>query len=142
MRMPQILRSREISFDMTPLIDVVFLLIIFFLVASHFAHREPTEEVQLPAADATVEENSPRRLTITILATGQYYIGAEQVTLAEIATRIAEGAGDDAADFAVRIRGDRRAPYRWIEPLLLECARNNVTAFGFQTTRDAPQRDR
>ena len=44
------------SLSITPLIDVVFLLIIFFLVASHFTNQENAVEVDLPKADEAKEE--------------------------------------------------------------------------------------
>ena len=44
MRVPSNLRSGSLGFNMTPMIDVVFLLIIFFLVSSHLAKQE----VQMP----------------------------------------------------------------------------------------------
>ena len=66
-------RSRPIDFNMTPLIDVVFLLIIFFLVSSHLAQRETQQELALPtAASGRVGEDSPTaRVTIHLLADGQ-----------------------------------------------------------------------
>ena len=62
-------RSRTIKFNITPMIDVVFLLVIFFLVTAHFAQSQEVDAVDLPVATQIAEiEDSPRRLTITVLA--------------------------------------------------------------------------
>jgi len=130
MRVPTRPRSAS-EFNITPLIDIVFLLVIFFLVASHFARSEPTEEVNLPEAERTAEEEIPRRLTITVQADGTYSTNAQVVSLETLEQMIAEGAGDRPDEYAVRVRGDRDVPYRSIEPIMLACARNGVTRFGF-----------
>lgn len=130
MRVPT--RSRgSTEFNITPLIDIVFLLVIFFLVASHFARSEPTEEIQLPMAEQTTEEDQLRRLTITVLANGTYSTNAQSVSLADLEEMIAEGAADHPEEYAVRVRGDRDVAYRAIEPIMLACARHGVTRFGF-----------
>ena len=50
MKIPTRTQDRGFAFNITPLIDVVFLLIIFFLVASHFIRNENVERIELPLA--------------------------------------------------------------------------------------------
>ncbi|MBT6848587.1 MAG: biopolymer transporter ExbD, partial [Planctomycetaceae bacterium] len=52
MQTPRYARSKETGFNMTPMIDVVFLLIIFFLVSSHLARQETQLELDLPEASS------------------------------------------------------------------------------------------
>ena len=52
MRTPNHTQDGGVHFNMTPMIDVVFLLIIFFLVSSHLAKQEVHLELPLPAADS------------------------------------------------------------------------------------------
>lgn len=138
MRVPRRNRQRGVRFNITPLIDVVFLLVIFFLVASHFARSEPTEPVELPDATQTREDEQPRRLIVTVTSEGTYFVGGSPVTLDAIERMIAEGAGQDPHSYAVRIRGDRHAPYHWIEPIMLMCPRYGVTQFGFNVIGRSP----
>ena len=131
MRLPVRSRSRGLRFNITPLIDVVFLLVIFFLVASHFARSEPTEMVNLPKATQSAEDEQARRLVITVNQDGEYFVNAENVTLAEIEQMIQDGAGVNPESYAVRIRGDRTTPYAAIEPIMLACPKYGVIQFGF-----------
>ncbi|MCA8999856.1 MAG: biopolymer transporter ExbD [Planctomycetaceae bacterium] len=124
------------AFNITPLIDIVFLLVIFFLVASHFARSEPTETVNLPEAAQTTEDEFPRRLTVTVLPDGTYSVNAQVVSLAEIEVMIADGAGNAPDEYAVRLRGDREVNYESIEPIMLACARNGITKFGFHVIKE------
>ena len=131
MRAPTRTRQRGLKVNMTPLIDVVFLLVIFFLVASHFARSEPTESVDLPTASETTEDEQPRRLIITVQAGGDYFVNAQNVTLDEIEAMVRDGSQGNVEDYAVRIRGDQATPYSSIEPIMLICPRYGVTEFGF-----------
>jgi biopolymer transport protein ExbD len=133
MRLPTRPRQRGLNFDITPLIDVVFNLIIFFLAASHLASSESVEPVDLPHAKQTEDERdqNPRRLVITITAAGQLRVAGREVNLQQIEQMILAGQTDHAADFEVRIRSDERVPYRDVEPILLACARFGVRRIGF-----------
>lgn len=132
MRVPLESSRRGIPFNITPLIDIVFLLVIFFLVASHFARSEPMEEVRLPDASQTAEDEVPRRLTITIHENGTYFVQGRAVTLGEVEQMITEGAGTAPETYAVRVRGDKAARYELVQPIMLACARARVTTFGFK----------
>ena len=75
MRLPQTVSSRSaFRFNITPMIDVVFLLIIFFLVASYFLRSEQSRAVQLPSAVGGQDDPGgvPTHLTITVEADGSW----------------------------------------------------------------------
>ena len=93
MRTPALARRSRLEMNMTPMIDVVFLLIIFFLVSSHLAKQEVQAELSLPAADTGQEpqETGTRRLTINVVPeSGEFLVklGAQPVTLAELRSRL------------------------------------------------------
>jgi biopolymer transport protein ExbD len=132
MRRPIPSRKRGFELNLTPLIDVVFNLVIFFLVASHFAGSEPAEAVQLPTASQHKEDDLPRRLTITVMSDGTYFIASRPVTLDEAKEAILLEAADRPEECAIRIRGDAQAPFHLIEPLMVACARAGITNFGFK----------
>lgn len=136
MKIPSRGRGAGLRFDLTPMIDVVFNLIIFFLAASHLARSELVEEVLLPEASSGRQEEteSQKRLTITITADGVLYIGSKPFELPQIAAVILAERGVEpqaGSDFEVRIRTDRRVPYRLIEPLLTACAQAGVNKVKF-----------
>ena len=63
----------ELSINITPLIDVVFLLLIFFMVTTTFS-RETRLLVNLPEADAELVENQPSQIEIIVARDGSYLI--------------------------------------------------------------------
>ena len=59
--------------SLTPLIDVVFLLLIFFMVTTTFNH-EANLRVELPEASNTVQSEDQKNIEVVIARKGQYYI--------------------------------------------------------------------
>ena len=120
-------RSGDMGFNMTPMIDVVFLLIIFFLVSSHLAKQEAQMELPLPEAVSGAEANADarRRLTLNVLLDGQLVFAGRRVSLGQLETRLQEAVASEPG-VEVRIRSDRGVPYRHIEPLMLACARAGI----------------
>lgn len=132
MKVPTRKRQHGLQFNVTPLIDIVFLLIIFFLAASHFVRAESHEAIDLPEATQieNQEEESPGRLVITVTADQVLQIGGNVLSIQDVERMIQAGA-DAETQFEVRIRGDRNAPYKTIEPILLAAARAGVTKVKF-----------
>lgn len=75
----------ELSINVTPLIDVVFLLVIFFMVTTTFT-RETRLLVNLPEADAVPSENLPNQIEIIVSQTGTYSINGRVLINADLAT--------------------------------------------------------
>ena len=142
MRLPaQFSGRRALQFNITPLIDIVFLLIIFFLVASHFVRSDNSDVVDLPDASAANPDDRPaHRLTVTILADGSFSIAGEATTQDFILQRIARLASTVAADGnppEVRIRADRNEYFGSVRPLIEQCARHSIYSIQFAVTVDA-----
>ena len=132
MRIPTQVRSRGIGFNITPMIDVVFLLIIFFLIASYLAQTENTEDVELAAAATgqSEAEDASRRMVVTVTAEERYLYGTRDISAVDFSLLVqAEKA--EHPDIEVRIRADRRVPYRLVEPLLTACAQAGITKVNF-----------
>ncbi len=117
---------------MTPMIDVVFLLIIFFLVSSHLAKQETRPALDLPTAGPQLPTvDSAERLTINVSADGVLAVSGAAVDLqrlTELMRRHVDLHGDAAA---VRIRTDRSVPYAQVEPLLQTAADAGVAHIAF-----------
>lgn len=133
MRVPTRPRKQGVSVDITSLIDVIFLLIIFFLAASHFVKSEAREKIELPAAiEGEDEQNeSGGRLIVTISREGSMSVSGRDVTLEEVEQMLFDGFAKDGDKFEVRIRGDKAVPYKQIEPLMIECARSGIVKLKF-----------
>ena len=124
MRLPLRTSRPPIGMNMTPLIDVVFLLIIFFLVSSHLARQETQLELNLPTAasghEATAEGRP--RVSVNVLADGRIMLGSAEAQPEEITERLRFERQRSGDDLEVRIRSDRTVPYGNVEPVLLACA--------------------
>lgn len=133
MKPPSMTRSRSVSFNVTSLIDIVFLLIIFFLVASHVARSEAVEPVDLPKVSdpAGDEQESPLRVVVTVMADRSMWVGGQHVSLPQVEQLILSASQESGNELEVRIRADHVATYLEIEPILLACAQFGVTRVGF-----------
>jgi biopolymer transport protein ExbD len=109
---------------MTPMIDVTFLLIIFFLVSSHLAKQENFLPLELPAASSGVDDFSSRvTLTIQIPPDGSYQVNGAAADLAQVQGAIeSRMQAEEGSPIRIRIRTDRMAPYASIAKLLKVCA--------------------
>jgi biopolymer transport protein ExbD len=115
------------ALNITPMIDVVFLLIIFFLVASHFVRSEHAEAVDL--AEATQEEDQnplALPLVVTIQADRSMTVRSEPVDHPQIDQLILAGKIEQGERFEVHVRADKTVPFEVIEPVMLACARAGV----------------
>lgn len=74
--------------DIAPLIDVVFILLLFFLVSATFA-RDAGVEVTRPEA-AMTQMLEPRALRISVTASGDVYTDGARVSLAELRSKVGE----------------------------------------------------
>ncbi|MBX3436355.1 MAG: biopolymer transporter ExbD [Planctomycetaceae bacterium] len=135
MKIPRRQRPPGLRFNITPLIDVVFLLVIFFLVTAHFAQHEQVAAVELPHAVQVADiPDSVRRLVVSVTADGTLFVKGRDVSLEEFEMLLHENTEGRSADFEVRIRSDRAVPYGQVEPLLFSCLRAGVTKIAFAVT--------
>lgn len=160
MRVPQTTRRSRFGFNMTPMIDVVFLLIIFFLVSSHLAQQESHLQLPLPDADSGVaaDDDDTPRIVVNVRGEGEdgkrgtILLSGTQVTPDELQRRLGferrrhaelEGIseGESAAAMEVRIRADRRVEYRFVEPIMLAAFREQIydVTFAVYRSEDVPR---
>ncbi|MES2789533.1 MAG: biopolymer transporter ExbD [Planctomycetota bacterium] len=142
MKIPSQARSYGVQFNLTPMIDIVFLLIIFFLVASYLSGSENQEAIQLSqaAGGSFNSPEAPRRIVVTITAAGQFLISGQVVTIADFATQIRPAKQEKPnQDLEIRLRADKRVPYELVEPLLVECARAGISQIKFNVVPSAGQ---
>ncbi len=134
MKLPGQRRTYGLSINITPLIDLVFLLNIFFLVATYFIRNEQVAAVDLPTAVQGREDapNAPGRLTVTVLADGQLSSNSKTISVVDFESFLQETLAEHGPERTeVRIRADRAVPYKLVEPLLLKSAELGVTKVRF-----------
>ena len=130
-------RPRDLDINLTPLIDVVFLLLIFFMVSTTF-EKETRIEVELPRADSVIDKADPdQRLEILIDASGRYFVNDREVLNREPATlkgAIAEAVADDS-DLPVTIKADGQAPHQAVITAMDVLTQLGLTRMSFVANR-------
>ena len=123
----------EVAVQMAPLIDCVFLLLIFFLVATTLKKIEKELPLDLPDAAAAVgKQTEDKMMIISIDRAGNFYLGSEPVGQAFLADKLKELGKSDPEE-RVRIDADRDAPAWAFVQILDMCNFENLHNVGIRT---------
>ena len=99
-------------FNFTPMIDMVFNLLIFFMVSTHFAKVERELAVQLPAASQAMPLTAkPTEIFVNIDPQGRYFLGSRELSVEELEAHLLQAARDNPVNQAVVIRADKRVAW-------------------------------
>lgn len=133
MRIPKRPRESGVRFNITPLIDICFNLIVFFGLASLYVKKETAEPVVLPGARQFDPRDTaaPRRLVITLGSDRRIYVAGAEVPRKEIERLLAERSADEPNNLEIRLRADESVPYADVKPIILACARHGVSNLKF-----------
>ena len=130
--------GEDAKVDMTPMIDVTFLLIIFFVTIQQLTVQETAAQVVLPKAKQANPETADEkdRLIVSIDADGTYYVGPTRMDMARVDQALKrEAALRDADGFAKRIifvRADVAAPYGKVQDVMAQCRRHKIIRLAFR----------
>ena len=112
--------------EITPLVDMVFLLLIFFLVATTFQQAEREMQIALPAASSSGPISlSLRELIINVDAQGAVIVGGREVDEADLRTIIREAVAINPQQ-KVTVRGDRATAYANVIKVLDACKGSGI----------------
>lgn len=118
-KMPE--TESSIHLDFVPMVDVLFNLLIFFLLATTIKQAEREMQIALPhAAAATPISVSMREFIINVDAEGGIIVVGQKVTPEELSTMVAEALAANPEQ-KVTVRGDRNATYANIVVVLDIC---------------------
>jgi biopolymer transport protein ExbD len=108
----------EVGFQLAPMIDMTFLLLIFFMVTTKISKEQIKEEVKLPvASNAVIPDDVSNRDIISIDAQGRYFIGqeiADKKRLAEYLKKRFE----NTPPLRLYIRADQNTPGKKIKEIM------------------------
>lgn len=114
------------ALSLMPLLDVVFLLLIFFLVATRFAEEDREMELPLPdASEAMPLTVAPKEIFINIDAQGRYFVGGKQVEAAELEQILVRAAATNPHQTAI-IRADKNVSFQQVVTAGNLCKRAGV----------------
>ncbi|MBO7166326.1 MAG: biopolymer transporter ExbD [Kiritimatiellae bacterium] len=124
----------DAALDMTPMIDVVFQLIIFFVVTLKMSD-DKDDTIKLEDGKhgivLTQEELPPSQLTIDVAKTGRVSISNITLTDKMLADKIKERKNKYGSDFPCMIRADHRTPHKYVANVMNVCAAVGVWKLSF-----------
>jgi biopolymer transport protein ExbD len=128
----------EPQLNLTPMIDVVFLLIIFFMVGARFTEEAHDQQfdIELPSASPVqVMSRQPDPLVVSVTRDGKTAINRKEVSPEQLLTELA-AAKAAYADQAVLIRGDGTGDYQAVVDVMNACHQAKIKKFSlaFQPT--------
>ena len=132
---------REPGIEITPLIDVVFLLLIFFMVSSNFVQNRVIH-VSLPESDSALA-GSGEILQITVSAAGDYWVAGQDLgrDIESLAAAVADYARvltvDQLAAQSVEIRADANATHQSVIRVFDACASAGFVQVSLATAMSA-----
>jgi len=126
-----------LRFNMTPLIDVTFLLIIFALLISHFVQQEE-KLLRLPKADQAQDkrERLPRKLIITVSRSGVVTIGGQSHDLQNLEKVFREELAR-SPEVSVQLRADGDMNYETVQQIMLRCAQAGIWKVSFAVNKES-----
>ena len=127
------------TLSLTPLIDVVFLLLIFFLVTSEFEEEERRLDIVLPTATSAVPmTGKPREIVVDIDASGAVFLRGEATELDELQRLLRIAVETNPTNQTVLIRADRDATFQPVVSVMDVCNQTGVSNYSV-TTQEGPQ---
>jgi len=111
----------DLVLNLTPLIDVVFLLLVFFMLTTTFLDPERELDIDLPQAESGAPlEEEDLELVINVFADGRITLAGDAIEPAVLKARL-EAAAQRDPDTPVTIRGDRRVEHGDIVGVMDAC---------------------
>lgn len=103
----------EPEINLTSLIDVVLLLLVFFMVSTSFI-KATEVRLQLPQADALPREEPAREIEIIVTASGDYFVDGQELVnrRPETLQRALQSVAGEGRELPVTIRADARASHQ------------------------------
>ena len=127
------------TLSLTPLIDVVFLLLIFFLVTSEFEDEERRMDIVLPSATSAVPMvGQPREIIVDIDREGEIYLRGQQVSLGELEGLLRTAVANNPTNQTAIIRADQETAFQPVVSVMDACNRTGISDYSV-TTQEAPQ---
>jgi biopolymer transport protein ExbD len=126
--------GEDIEMDMSPMIDMVFLLLIFFIVASQIIDEKP--KVRVPeAAAATKPEKTDDRLMITVTKDDEFFFRLQKVEFEELAIKIQQEF-EANNELRMLIRADGDVPFKTNQKIMKVCAEVGAVDIIFAATEE------
>jgi len=137
MKPPEHLKPKVGRLNLTPMVDVVFLLIIFFIVSNNMIQQDQAIAVDLPKAETGIlpKEQQTKRLTVTVSIQGTVYVGTEVVDWERLRRIMSEARKDWGEEAELQIRTDKNIHFGVVNPILRMAAESGISRVAFAVER-------
>ncbi|RCS44621.1 biopolymer transporter ExbD [Bremerella cremea] len=106
------------TLNLTPMIDILFLLIIFFMVGSKFTEIEKAVDLDVPqVSDMGALTAAPEKKVINIFRDGRVMLGTREVDLSDLQAELTASLAE-YQDLGVLVRGDSDVPFQQVATVL------------------------
>jgi biopolymer transport protein ExbD len=132
-------RRREgphvLGFQIAPMVDILLVLLCFFIVTWSFARKEMELDVKVPVAESAHESTSVMNQTVlNVRNDGVVIWNRKEIALQDLLTKLKRLA-ELTPDYAIILRGDRDAAYKHIVAVLDICRAANIWNVAFATDK-------
>ena len=117
--------------NMTPLIDIVFLLLIFFMLTAHFVSEEAID-IELPKSEYSTEIDDNKPITVAVSSTGEFSIGSKLVSREKLFNTVTELVTSRDKK-VLYIKGDKKAKLSDIVYVMDAAKAANIAAVSIQS---------
>jgi biopolymer transport protein ExbD len=130
--------AEEVGINMTPMIDIVFQLIIFFVVTTDLDRQVFNESVMLALSPngPAIEKRDPRTVTIEVNDRGIIYIAHRPIDEAHLTQVLRQARIAGGQSTPVQIRGDRDSRHESIRAAMQACGKAGLYRVSFVATKE------
>ena len=128
-------KKAELNLDMAPLIDVVFLLLIFYMLTSSFV-RDEGIQLELPSA-STAQAMDQDNFTVSVSGEGDVFVDSDKVTLSELSELVSSRFSAASKDKSVSVRASSKASVESLVGVMDAVRSGGVEAVSIETNPEA-----
>ena len=141
MRLTRTKRDHSVNFNITPMIDIVFLLIIFFMTVSQIT-RVIDQPLPLPAVPAGATVESPAAVTINLNKRGQIIVAGKPFSLDKtiqiLKTRLLKF-DNDPSQLKIELRCDKRCEAEHVNRIIAELSKLGIASIRISVSGESPR---
>ena len=128
------------TLNLTPMIDIIFLLIIFFMVGTKFSELERKIGLEVPSvADGGALTAAPAKRVVNVYSDGSLTLDRMPVTIEQL-TDTLSAAGRQYSDLGVLIRGDATGQFQRVAEVLNACKQAGIVELGISVRLASAER--
>jgi len=130
------IENQHLGFQMAPMVDIIFLLLIFFIAAAVYSQWESKLEIKVPTADSSLDRaRYPGEAIINIDKDGKFYLNSMEYSADRLENLLSQ-LSKTYPDQPVVIRADKETDCRYLIRVIDICAKTDIANLSFSTIRD------